>query len=25
MNWQSRGLLLQLKGQISEEEIIKIA
>jgi|GEM_PF-2137094 len=25
LNWQSRSLLLQLKGQISEEEIIKIA
>ncbi|SHI14218.1 DUF4367 domain-containing protein [Desulfosporosinus lacus] len=25
LNWQSRSLLLQLKGQLSEEEIIKIA
>lgn len=25
LNWQSRGLLLQIKGKISEEEITKIA
>jgi len=25
LNWQSRGLILQIKGEITEEEITKMA